>query len=341
MPELLRLILTRAAALVGVEDAFLYLLKPDRQTLAIVAGIGEFASQIGFSVKVGEGLAGRVAAADEPLTVADQGSYVGRSQKLGPMTVRTIVGAPLRGTEGILGVIGLARRDSSGFDEEEIALLDRFGSVACDRARQRASPREPPGRAGRAASDRGGAPRHRLPAESLRARAPPCPGRDDPQARGRSRVPRCGDRPPHRADVADVRADRAAAGPRRGALPAAARRQPAARHRQDRHPRRDPAQAGSLHRPGAAHDATPCRDRPPAPERLVVGGSRAGGDDCARPPRALGRKRLSLRPRRGGDPARGPHRLGRRRLRRAHDRPRLPSRAARRGGARDDAGAAR
>src|SRR6478609_556296 len=109
MPELLRLILTRAAALVGVEDAFLYLLKPDRQTLAIVAGIGEFASQIGFSLKAGEGLAGQVAAGGEPMTIADQGSYVGRSQKLGPMTMRTIVGAPLRGTEGILGVIGLAR----------------------------------------------------------------------------------------------------------------------------------------------------------------------------------------------------------------------------------------
>jgi response regulator RpfG family c-di-GMP phosphodiesterase len=46
------------------------------------------------------------------------------------MRVRTIVGAPLRGTEGILGVIGLARGDSSRFDEEEIALLDRFGRVA-------------------------------------------------------------------------------------------------------------------------------------------------------------------------------------------------------------------
>ena len=130
MPELLRLILTRAAALVGVDDAFLYFLKPDGQTLAIVAGIGEFAAQIGFSVAIGEGLAGRVAAEGEPLTVADHGSDGGRSQRPGPMRVRTIVGAPLRGTEGILGVIGLARGDSSGFDEEEIALLDRFGRVA-------------------------------------------------------------------------------------------------------------------------------------------------------------------------------------------------------------------
>ena len=130
MPELLRLILTRAAALVGVDDAFLYFLKPDGQTLVIVAGIGEFAAQIGFSVAIGEGLAGRVAAEGEPLTVADHDSDAGGSQRPGPMRVRTIVGAPLRGTEGILGVIGLARGDSSGFDEEEIALLDRFGRVA-------------------------------------------------------------------------------------------------------------------------------------------------------------------------------------------------------------------
>ena len=49
MPELLRLILTRAAALIGVDDAFLYFLKPDEQTLRIVAGIGGFAAQTGFS----------------------------------------------------------------------------------------------------------------------------------------------------------------------------------------------------------------------------------------------------------------------------------------------------
>ena len=50
--------------------------------------------------------------------------------------------------------------------------------------------------------------------------------------------------------------------------------------------------SGTLHRPGAAHDATPRRDRPPAP-----GGSWSRFSSwrrrCARPPRALGRKRLS------------------------------------------------
>ena len=54
------------------------------------------------------------------------------------MTFRPVVGVPLRGTEGILGVIGLARSDSSDFDEEEVALLDRFGrlaAIALDNAR--------------------------------------------------------------------------------------------------------------------------------------------------------------------------------------------------------------
>jgi HD-GYP domain-containing protein (c-di-GMP phosphodiesterase class II)/putative methionine-R-sulfoxide reductase with GAF domain len=46
------------------------------------------------------------------------------------MTSRMTVAAPLRGTEGILGVIGLERGGSLGFDEDEVALLGRFGRVA-------------------------------------------------------------------------------------------------------------------------------------------------------------------------------------------------------------------
>ena len=55
MPELLHLILTRAAALVGVKEAFLYLLKPDRQTLAIVAGIGKSNRRSGSRFRSGRG----------------------------------------------------------------------------------------------------------------------------------------------------------------------------------------------------------------------------------------------------------------------------------------------
>ena len=47
MPELLPLILARAAELVGASGGYLYLFQPDRESLAIVAGRGEFARRIG------------------------------------------------------------------------------------------------------------------------------------------------------------------------------------------------------------------------------------------------------------------------------------------------------
>ncbi len=130
MPELLRLILARAAELVGAADGCLYLLQPDRESLAIVAGTGEFARRLGFCVKLGEGLAGRVAGTGEPINVADFASWEGASRRLGPVRFSAIVGTPLRGTEGILGVLALTRADGAGFAEDEVALLDRFGRVA-------------------------------------------------------------------------------------------------------------------------------------------------------------------------------------------------------------------
>jgi diguanylate cyclase (GGDEF)-like protein len=130
MPELLHLILVRAGALLAVEHGYLYLVQPDRESLAVVAGIGEFERRTGFSIRFGEGLAGRVAVSGEPLAVADYASWSGRTHRLGPVGFRAVVGAPLRGTEGVLGVIGLARTDESTFGEDEVALLDRFGRVA-------------------------------------------------------------------------------------------------------------------------------------------------------------------------------------------------------------------
>ena len=138
MPELLRLILARAGSLLGADHGYLYLVQPDGKSLVMVAGLGAFVERIGFRIQLGEGLAGRVASEGEPLTVADVASSAGEAQWLGPIPFRPVVGAPLRGSKGILGVIGLARTDSWTFDAEEVALLDRFGrlaAIALDNAR--------------------------------------------------------------------------------------------------------------------------------------------------------------------------------------------------------------
>ncbi len=138
-PRLLRLILERAATLVGADDGYLYLFDADRKRLTVHAGTGVFARHIGFALAPGEGLAGRVAAAGEPLAVDDYATWGGRARALDSVRFHATVGAPLRGSDGVIGVIGLARtvRDAP-FGPDEIGLLDRFGrlaAIALDNAR--------------------------------------------------------------------------------------------------------------------------------------------------------------------------------------------------------------
>ena len=72
-------------------------------------------------------------------------------------------------------------------------------------------------------------------------------------------------------------------------------RRAAPRHRQDRHPRRHPAQAGAAHAGGVEDHAHAPRDRPPARRAHPVPAGR--GAHRLPPPRALGRHRLPARAR--------------------------------------------
>ena len=93
-------------------------------------------------------------------------------------------------------------------------------------------------------------------------------------------------------------------------------RRAAARHRQDRDPRRDPLEAGATHAGGVGRDALAPGGWPPALEKIPF--LRGAVRDRLPPPRAVGRYRLSARAPRRGDPAR---RADLRRCRRAgrHD----------------------
>lgn len=124
-PELLRLILVRASALLGIRDAYLFLVEPDRDTLSVAAGIGAFSGSSGQRIRLGEQVAGRVAASGEPLTGTDQPTSAG----FGTAPLSTAA-APLRGREGLLGVIGLARIGPATFSDDEVALLDRLCRIA-------------------------------------------------------------------------------------------------------------------------------------------------------------------------------------------------------------------
>src|SRR5690606_20599467 len=113
---------------------------------------------------------------------------------------------------------------------------------------------------------------------------------------------------------------------------ARAARGAAARHRQDGHPRLDPAQAGEAHRRGVGDHAAPpgLRGGAALPHRVPG----AGAAHPALAPREVGRQRLPARATGRGDPAAGAHLRGRRRVRRADLGAPLPPGALAAGGAR-------
>jgi PAS domain S-box-containing protein len=135
--SLLEAILSRAAALMGTPHAYLYVVDERADEQVVRAGIGVFADYVGYRIRRGEGLAGRVWASGEPLAVDDYHAWSGRRPEFG--FIHGAVAIPLRSGEDIVGVIGLVHvEEGPTFGPEEIDLLSRFGrlaSVALDNAR--------------------------------------------------------------------------------------------------------------------------------------------------------------------------------------------------------------
>jgi diguanylate cyclase (GGDEF)-like protein len=136
--DVLNAIVERAAALVGTRHGYLYLLEPDGE-LRVHVGTGIFRNQVGYRLRVGDGLAGRVARAGEPLAVQDYSVWAGGQRDLQKLGFRAVAGVPLLAAGTVTGVLGLAHlAPNRTFGSSEIALLTRFGrlaSLALDNAR--------------------------------------------------------------------------------------------------------------------------------------------------------------------------------------------------------------
>jgi GAF domain-containing protein/signal transduction histidine kinase len=145
--ELLESLVTRAGHLLGAPHGLIYLVEPEAGILERKVGVGVFSQELGFQVKSGEGLAGRVWQSGQPLVIDDYDTWPGRLSDFGVGIIGAIMGAPLTqgvGTETVspevVGVIGMAYDAGSSrtFGEAEVELLSRFAqlaSVALDNAR--------------------------------------------------------------------------------------------------------------------------------------------------------------------------------------------------------------
>ncbi len=142
--ELLAEILGRAAGLVGVEHAFLYLLETPvsgdgEPELVQRRGMGVFAGRGGYRLPKGTGLGWAVVSTGRPVVVGDYAAFPARAPDLPPDVFGAVCAVPLMSGGEVLGVIGLASGDAARpFTAREVEAIARFGqlaSVALDNAR--------------------------------------------------------------------------------------------------------------------------------------------------------------------------------------------------------------
>jgi PAS domain S-box-containing protein len=136
---LLETIVARAGALVGAVDGFVYLVDETEDAVILRVGVGIFSNRIGTRLGRGQGLAGNVWRAGQPLVLEDYNTWPGSDPLLRWRGFHALAGVPLTSGGQVVGVIGLAYREAGQrFSVEAIGVLRRFAqlaSLALDNAR--------------------------------------------------------------------------------------------------------------------------------------------------------------------------------------------------------------
>jgi PAS domain S-box-containing protein len=139
--ELLETLVERAVSLVNASIGFAYEVKPENDEIEVKVGTGWFHRYLGYRLKRGEALSGKVWESGQPMCVENfeaWSGYVHPEGEVGPA-----MGVPLRSGAEIVGILGVARPSAAPpFRQDEIDLIGRFAnlaSIALDDARLHAS----------------------------------------------------------------------------------------------------------------------------------------------------------------------------------------------------------
>ena len=132
LDELLEDIMTRAGQLLGTEHSYIYLVEPGGTEIQRKVGAGIYGESVGFRMKPGEGVAGRVWQSGHPLAVNDLSVWTGRSPNINYDRICSLAGVPLISRSKVVGVLGMAYDVETGsqFEDDEIKLLSRFAQLA-------------------------------------------------------------------------------------------------------------------------------------------------------------------------------------------------------------------
>jgi phosphoserine phosphatase RsbU/P len=125
----------------GADEAALLLLDTSGTMLVPVAALGlDRSAHAGFRVPVGAGFAGRVAATRRPVILADVNPGSVLNPALHRAGIKSLLGVPVTGPTGLLGVVHVGSVTPRAFTEQDIAQLDECAAqLAVQVLRRRAS----------------------------------------------------------------------------------------------------------------------------------------------------------------------------------------------------------
>jgi signal transduction histidine kinase len=128
---LLERVIERASHLIGARGGALYLLEPDGNTLRLVISRIPWADYTGRMLKLGEGLAGRVAANGRSMVTDNYSAWEGRAPQYDGEPFFAVASVPLRWSNRVMGVLSLVDdRPGHVFSHEDLNLLEQFALQA-------------------------------------------------------------------------------------------------------------------------------------------------------------------------------------------------------------------
>ncbi len=129
--DLLNAVIVRASKLTGIPNGFLHLYDPEKEVLVIRSACGNLSRHVGYRIKPGKGLAGKVFETGEPMIVNDYRNWPERVNEVSFNDIRSIVCIPLVSGSKIEGVIGLSHeREGIAIGPEIISILEEFSGIA-------------------------------------------------------------------------------------------------------------------------------------------------------------------------------------------------------------------
>jgi len=130
LQDLLETVVQHAGQMLNTTHGYIYLINTAETELELRVGVGAFENDA--PLQRGEGLAGKVWVAGDPVIVDEYDAWEGRAASFPTNRIRALAGLPLKSNGRVVGVLGMAygAEASQTFSTPEVELLTRFAQLA-------------------------------------------------------------------------------------------------------------------------------------------------------------------------------------------------------------------